>query len=197
MIFYDFGLSVREYAHRGKKNDFPEVDICPHCKGHIRLLRHGFYNRNTITNNNIFYIPICRLKCPFCGKTVSLIPSFLFPYLQHTITTILVKLKNFFCYRKFTGYRQLIEFLSQRFMKNLLLIEIFFRDIGFRGVFPFKLKEKAIKLVEMLLAFAKPPSEEGATDIFRLTLWQINSILFYPPENYFFSVLDFPSRLIS
>ena len=157
MIFYDFGLSVREYARRGKKNDFPDVDICPHCKGHIRLLRHGFYFRYAVTNNNPFFIPICRLQCPSCGKTVSIIPSFLLPYFQHTVATILIKLKNYFLYRKVMGYRQLLEFFSRRFRKNLTRIEMFFRDVGFRGVFPFNPIEKAIKLVEMLLALGKAP----------------------------------------
>ncbi len=105
----------------------------------------------------IFSIPICRLKCPSCGKTVSIIPSFLLPYFQHTVATILIKLKNYFLYRKVMGYRQLLEFFSRRFRKNLTRIEMFFRDTGFRGVFPFNPKEKAIKLVEMLLALGKAP----------------------------------------
>ncbi|MBM7855782.1 hypothetical protein JOC37_002197 [Desulfohalotomaculum tongense] len=37
VIAYDFGLSVKEYAVRGKDNDFPVIDCCPHCQGLVNL----------------------------------------------------------------------------------------------------------------------------------------------------------------
>jgi len=152
---YDFGISIDEYAERGKKNDFPEIEQCPCCKGRTRLSRHGFYWRNAITDEKQHRLPICRLKCPSCKKTVSLLPSFLLPYFQHTVDVILEKLRNSLIYRKITGYHQLVLFYRKRFIRNLNRIEMFFRDTGFRGVLPKTPKEKAIRLLEMVQALGK------------------------------------------
>lgn len=152
---YDFGILIDEYAERGKKNDFPEIERCPHCKGRTCLARHGFYWRNAITAAELYRLPICRLICPSCRKTVSLLPTFLLPYFQHTVNVILEKLHNNLIYRKITGYHQLVLFYRQRFIQNLNRIEMFFRDTGFRGVLPKESKEKAIRLLEMVRALGK------------------------------------------
>jgi hypothetical protein len=32
IVYHDFNISVEEYENRSKKNDFPTVEQCPHCK---------------------------------------------------------------------------------------------------------------------------------------------------------------------
>lgn len=150
-----FGISVDEYVERGMNNDFPEIERCPHCKGRIRLARHGFYWRNVITAAKQYRLPICRLVCPSCRKTVSLLPSFLLPYFQYTVDVILEKLHKSLVYGKITGCHQLVLFYRKRFIKNLNRIEMFFRDTGFLGVLPQETKEKAIRLLEMLRTLGK------------------------------------------
>jgi hypothetical protein len=68
-----FNISPKEYYIRGKKNDFPQVDVCPCCSYPAILPRHGFYWRNALFRKAEFRIPILRLKCPSCGKTISMI----------------------------------------------------------------------------------------------------------------------------
>jgi transposase-like protein len=153
-IYHDFGISVKEYEAIGKNNAFPEVDQCPHCKGRTRLYRHGFYFRNAIDANQ-YRIPICRLKCPSCNKTLSILPTFLLSYFQYTVDVILEKLNCSIVKGKVEGYHQLVLFYRKRFLKRLTQVEMFFRDDGFKGILPKEPKEKAIKLLEMILALGK------------------------------------------
>lgn len=79
VVYHDFKIDLEEYARLGKKNNFPSFDRCPCCKGMVRLYRHGYYWRNAIDVRRAEYrIPICRLICPSCQKTVSIpLPSWL------------------------------------------------------------------------------------------------------------------------
>lgn len=90
MIYYhDFLIDVSTYAALGQANLFPELTCCPICKARNRLQRHGFYERNAIEEEQEHRIFICRLCCPDCGRTVSILPTFLLPYFQHTWEVIL------------------------------------------------------------------------------------------------------------
>jgi hypothetical protein len=51
--------------------------------------------------------------------------------------------------------RQLIQFYYRRFMSQLKNIEMFFRDQNWRGRTPSSIQEKAIKWLEMILAFGE------------------------------------------
>lgn len=153
-IYHDFGISVKEYESLGKKNVFPAIDQCPHCKGRVRLNRHGFYWRNAIEVEQ-YRIPICRLRCPSCKKTLSILPTFLLSYFQYTVDVILEKLGSLIIKGKINGYHQLVLFYRKRFFNRLNQVEMFFRDDGFRGVLPKDPKEKAIKLLRMILALGK------------------------------------------
>jgi len=155
ILTHDFGITLEEYAARGKKNDFPGFDRCPGCRGALSLLRHGFYWRNAIGDKAEYRIPVCRLKCPSCKKTFSLLPSFLLPYFQYTVDVILDKIRASLVGRVVSGYHQLALFYRKRFFRQLTQVEMFFRDEGFRGVLPGDLKQRAIKLLEMISAFGK------------------------------------------
>lgn len=154
VIIYDYHLSLKQYAKRGKENNFPEVDKCPCCRGKVRLRRHGFFWRNALQRGNQYRIPICRLKCPSCQKTVSLLPDFLIPHFQYTLSAVLEQLRAGLL-GKTVGYYQLVQFYRKRFLAQLKQVEMFFRDEGFRGILPKDTKAKAIKLLEMVLALGK------------------------------------------
>jgi len=145
---YSFGVSPLKYATRGTKNEFPEIKTCPLCRYPAPLEKHGFYWRNALFSSREFRIPICRLKCTSCGRTVSILPDFLLPYYQYCLVYIIESLRGFFLNGKRKTYYQLLQFYRQRFLKNLNRIESFFRDLGHLGVIPEK--EKAIKLLEVI-----------------------------------------------
>ena len=152
-IIHSFHITPREYFKRGKNNDFPRIDVCPCCSHPSTLPRHGFYWRNALFRRQEFRIPILRLKCNSCEKTISLLPDFLLPCFQYSLKFILGALRRFFLGRKNTTNYQLLQFYRQRFLKNLNRIEVFFRDQGYRGIVPEK--QRAIKLLELIGAFPK------------------------------------------
>lgn len=157
MIYYhDFLTDVPHYAANGMDNDFPEISCCPICRAKNRLSRHGFYERNALEGMAVFRIPICRLRCPDCGKTVSIFPMFLLPYFQHTADTIIRILLGFWmacCLCLCT--RQLRRFYEKRLYGKQTDIELFFRSEGVSEVFPEKIIAKAINLLQMIQALGK------------------------------------------
>lgn len=152
-IVHAFHIPPQEYYIKGKNNDFPSIDVCPCCLYPKVLPRHGFYWRDAIFHAAQFRIPILRLKCPSCKKTISLLPDFLLPHYQYSLEYIIETLKEFFFKRKTKVYYQLLQFYRQRFLQNLNRIEAFFRDQGYRGIIPEK--DKAIKLLKLIGAFPK------------------------------------------
>lgn len=155
IITYPLELTVEQYAVLGKKNEFPVIECCPLCGGVVRLIRHGFYFRNAIDGKDEYRIPICRMKCPSCAKTASLLPDFLLPYFQHVLGQVLAELKQVLT-GTLKGCRQRAQFYRERFLEQLTRVEMFLRAEGYRQRLP-QGKEKAIKLLEMLLAFGEAP----------------------------------------
>lgn len=156
MIYYhDFQVNLSQYAELGKANEFPEVDNCPMCRAKKRLLRHGFYERNAIEEETAYRIPICRLLCSVCGKSVSVLPSFLLPYFQHTMDFILHILLAFWMVGISLCTRQLRRFYEKRIDGKLTEIELFIREEETREVLPNAPKEKAIKMLQMIQALGK------------------------------------------
>ena len=154
IVPFETEQSLDQYAELGKKNDFPEVERCPGCRGVVRLKRHGFYWRNAIEEEREYRIPICRLKCPSCEKTVSLLPSFLLPYFQHTLQQVVTEVHRSLV-DTIRRSRQRVEFYRRRYLKQLKQVEMFFRAEGCRKRLPDNTKEKAIKLMEMIRALGE------------------------------------------
>jgi transposase-like protein len=157
VVIWDFNITLENYVQRGIHNEFPEMEQCPHCKARTRLRRHGFYFRNAVEEERTYRIPICRLQCSSCRKTVSLLPDFLLPYYQHTLQTVMTRLKEKLIEGKTGGAHQLIQFYLKRFMSQLTYVEMFFRDQGWREYSPPGIKEKAIRLLKMIQAFGEAP----------------------------------------
>ena len=85
------------FLKKYRENDFYYHLKCPHCFSNA-LIKWGSYYRNLnyLEDNKIQYteIKIHRMKCKSCGKTHSLIPSFIVPYKSYTLDIILDCIKD-------------------------------------------------------------------------------------------------------
>ena len=149
-ILHNFHISIKKYYELGIENDFPIVTECPFC--HDLLYKHGFYQRYVITSQKRNYrILIRRYKCHHCGRTVSILPSFLFPYFQRSLDYIVDCIKEYLLFKKFMCYRRAVFFYLKRFKDNTPGLIFFFRDLD-NSLIPFRLSriKKAIKLIKMI-----------------------------------------------
>lgn len=75
------GKTVKAYLKQFQDVPPPCNEGCPDCSG--KLYKHGRYYRTVIIGKKLIKIPIYRRLCPACGKTLSLLPDFLYPYRVH------------------------------------------------------------------------------------------------------------------
>lgn len=137
---YDFGIDVQTYANRGKENAFPSIHRCPHCQAKRNLYRHGYYERNALAGQDVYRIWIAGYRCVICKKTVTVLPTFLLPYFQYTIWTIVHWLKERLSSllgkekssSKFFLPRQGVGFYMRRFLAHLPWLRWFFQTKGKR-----------------------------------------------------------------
>lgn len=140
---------IKKYNKLGKFNNFKTKYGCEACGFQGKLYRHGFYYRNLITFKNVFRVVILRCKCPSCGKTYSLIPSFIIPYRQYTyyviLTTLIFIFKLKYSYSKILKIIKSLNYSSffsstelsiwkNRFMSSCTAIRLFaaqFKDSYF------------------------------------------------------------------
>lgn len=157
LILHSFGIGLEEYADRGLTNEFPTLDECPncHCMGHGNIHRNGYYWRYGITEVLTVKIPICRLKCLVCKTSLSVLPDFLIPYFQHTIHTLIGRVKRKLENKKVNGGRQLIRFHLRRFLNSLNWIHSYFMQHGFKIGVSNDRQKKATKHVKMILDFGE------------------------------------------
>lgn len=88
MIINSFIKNITKYFDLGKEIYIPPIYGCKFCGYEGMLHRHGYYSRNVITKYYIKRIDILRVKCPSCGKTHAVLPSFLIPYYQYSLDFI-------------------------------------------------------------------------------------------------------------
>ncbi|UOF88944.1 DUF6431 domain-containing protein [Fodinisporobacter ferrooxydans] len=152
IITHHFPVDLPCYFQLGRANNFPVIESCPICKSQQKLKRHGFYNRYAIETDAEYRIPICRYKCPNpkCNKTFAILPDFLLPYFQNTLSSILQTLQLFWAYCVLLFSRQLVCFYRKRLMAKSKIIEMFFRLEGNKQIFPEDPIEKAIMLLNMI-----------------------------------------------
>ncbi|MGJ3223734.1 DUF6431 domain-containing protein, partial [Geobacillus thermoleovorans] len=125
--FHDFGIDIQTYTDRGKGNDFPDVNQCPHCPSRRPLHRHGYYQRYALTAEGEYHLWIARYRCQECRKTVSVLPSFLLPYVQYTRSVIWQAVKAWFetprqgakTKQVVFPTKEVILFYVRRFLRNL------------------------------------------------------------------------------
>ena len=159
IISYDFGIGLVEYGERGIENEFPLLDECPncHCPAHGNLHRNGYYWRYGITNDVTLRIPICRIKCLQCKVNISILPDFLLPYFQHTVHTVLDRVKHVLQKKKAKGSRQLVSFYYKRYLKGINWIHSFFIDIGLVSEMSGNIIKEATKYMKMISDFGESP----------------------------------------
>lgn len=159
IILHDFGIGIEEYVAKGKENDFPTFDRCPDCQciaqGNVH--RNGYYWRYGIEEGE-FYIPICRFRCLACKVTISILPSFLIPYFQHTLDSMVGRLSSALKGEKVKGSRQQLEQHMKRFYERIHWIHSFFTDLGFKLGFTRDVKKEAQKYVTMIQDFGESTS---------------------------------------
>lgn len=154
-IIWNPKVSLTQYAEDRYHAIYPIILQCPICQAEIKLYRHGFYSRNVITSRGEYCIDICRYYCRSCRGTVSLLPVFLLPYFQQTRNSILRSLRDYFNRGLFWPYRQLAEFYRRRLLNNLAAIINALREKRRLKKIPENDNEKAIKVIERLVA--SPP----------------------------------------
>lgn len=152
IIPHHFPVTIETYTVRGKKNDFPTFDCCPLCRAMNTLLRHGYYERNAIEDEVCHRITICRLKCPDCRKTFSILPNFLLPYFQHTLTFMIRILLTLWSCGMQRCTRQLRRFYKKRLDGKLLEIELFLRTLEHLEAFPQERSERAVAFLLLIQA---------------------------------------------
>jgi hypothetical protein len=74
-------MSVDEYVATSFHQSVEPPCKCPHCGATVALKALGYYSRN-VTNpkSRVLRIIVRRFRCCRCGKTVSVLPSFVQPY---------------------------------------------------------------------------------------------------------------------
>lgn len=152
IIPHYFPVTIETYTLLGKKNDFPTFDCCPNCRALNTLLRHGYYERNAIQEDVCHRITICRLKCPDCRKTFSILPDFILPYFQHTLAFMIRILLDVWLLGIVLCSRQLRRFYEKRLGWKLTEIELFFRKLGHLKPFDPERRKKEITFLQMIQA---------------------------------------------
>lgn len=149
-IIHDFKISIKIYSRRGKNNDFFHPKECPFC--HDKLHKNGFYHRYVISiDGKTHRILIRRYRCQHCGRTVSILPSFLFPRFQRSLDYIVCCIKEYLLQKKLLLYKRAVYFYLNRFTCNIPGLIAFFRD-KYNSLIPFDLSriKKATKLIKMI-----------------------------------------------
>ena len=130
--------SPEDYVNKDGAGEYPDAPKkCPFgdCGTNIEMKKNGFYIRYLVTLIFLGRIRIRRYKCPKCGRTVSMLPSFClagFSYgvdfvvglLQEVVTTGSIKKAATECGTRLKGVtRRLINKYLSRLCDNRGLIQ--------------------------------------------------------------------------
>lgn len=88
-IVMHFALDVETYRDGFDRLVIPRPQQCPHCQGVETLRSHGTYPRKALGQERLPYgLRIQRWYCRQCGKTVSVLPSFLLRFRHYLVVVI-------------------------------------------------------------------------------------------------------------
>ncbi|SPF49512.1 conserved hypothetical protein [Candidatus Desulfosporosinus infrequens] len=148
-LIIPFSLTPLEYIDQFQFLDIQRPDSCPNCQVPHSFHKHGIYWRNIINVDYEGRLPVARFCCKVCRMTISILPAFVLPYFQYSLRYIIVALQTIFlvCQTQLTA---LFRFYRKRLKRNLIRIEMFFRDQNWQEISPHEEKEKAKKIVCML-----------------------------------------------
>jgi len=145
-IVWDPGMTVEEYAGKGRGLEYPVLGQCPMCAARVRLVGDGWYRRNGLPSlGKGLVLFIGRALCPVCRRTASFLPSFLVAAFQYTARFIVATLE-----KKAQSYRQLLQFHRARFLKHLNTVQAFFRNKRVMDVFSKDESERPMRLLRMI-----------------------------------------------
>jgi len=85
-----------DYVEKDCKGKYPPAPKkCPHkgCGVNVEMKKHGFYSRYLTTLRFRGLIRIRRYRCPKCGRTISMLPSFCIPRLSFGAVFIVMLLR--------------------------------------------------------------------------------------------------------
>ena len=167
-----FECSLEEYVsnRRGRDVDPPSPTSCPCCKIGIPPKKHGYYERYIVTRSFCELISIKRFYCPYCGKTISFLPSFCIPYFQHVLYEIwevlTLALYHGLSYDKilhtiFHMTKQHFSFYCKRFLSNMQWIQTGLRIMNPLIPLPdgnAEKKKKAKKVLDGIVKLYPSPS---------------------------------------
>ena len=97
--YHHFKIAAREYATKGKENNFPRPDTCPFCgTASTCLIGWGYYWRWVTTPDGCYRIPIKLWKCrrQETGGYISIQPTFLVPRKQCSFNVLYLLLRCIF-----------------------------------------------------------------------------------------------------
>ena len=153
-----FNMTPQEYIKKFESLTINRPEKCQKCGVYHSFHSHGCYWRNLLDDVYEERIPVVRFCCKVCNQTVSVLPSFALPYFQYSLEFIIKALSIILkvIADKLINLPALFSFYKQRFFKNLIRIEMFFRDSQWLEASPSDEKQKAIKLICM---FTFPKAE--------------------------------------
>lgn len=186
IISLDFNLTLEEYSKLDRNSHKLILDDCPNCEctAHGNLLRNGSYKRWAIEGaNEPKHITIYRYYCKQCDETFSILPNFLIPYFQHTLSTILDIIRNFLQSKEPLAYRQLEWFYVNRYDEYINKIYVFLREINELSGRPSDETKAALLILNKIIDFdLKCFLKSSATHFTKYFLARTSS-----PKLYFFS----------
>ena len=127
-----------DYAEKDGKGKYPPAPKkCPHkdCGISVEMNKHGFYSRFLTTLKYSGLVRIRRYRCPKCGRTVSMLPSFCIPKVSYGTVFIVMLLRyaltagsirkaaKAFCVNVGSVSRRLIGKYLSRLQNNRQLIQ--------------------------------------------------------------------------
>jgi hypothetical protein len=94
-IVHDFNTSPEKYFFNGQDNEFPLIEKCP--LYHDLMVKNGFYERYIIAPSGKTYI-ICirRYRYQNCNHIIPILPDFLLPQFQRSLSFIVDCLNQYF-----------------------------------------------------------------------------------------------------
>lgn len=111
MIITNYFKNITKYLNLEKEIYTLPIYGCKFCGYEGLMHRHGYYSRNVITKYTIERINILRVKCPSCGKTYAILPSFLIPYYQYSLDFIFECLYLSFILKH--SYSKIVSFFNK------------------------------------------------------------------------------------
>lgn len=87
-IIHPFEGSLHEYDQQLEDPGRHRPPQCPQCGGKKPLEAHGFYRRSLVMEDFDGLLRVRRYLCRLCGRTTSLLPDFVLPYLRFAVPIV-------------------------------------------------------------------------------------------------------------